>query len=94
MPIAVKLNDQLIYNQFIFFFDRNGYSLNGHDVLPDIQELPPSRPMTPNEQMDIMIAIEEEVLQATGTPSDRDGQVGNSTYIFQLAFSLDRPQFY
>lgn len=31
--------------------------------------------MTPNEQMDIMRAIEDEVLQATGTPSERDEQV-------------------
>ncbi|XP_061175178.1 dynein axonemal heavy chain 3-like [Saccostrea echinata] len=54
--------------------DKNGYSLNGHEVLPDIQELPPSRPMTPNEQMDIMRAIEDEVIQETGIPSERDEQ--------------------
>lgn len=65
------------YTIFIvhIFIYRNGYTLNGHDVLPDIQDLPPSRPMTPNEQMDIMRAIEDEVLQATGTPSERDEQV-------------------
>ena len=54
---------------------RNG-TLNLFEVLPDIQELPPSRPMTPNEQMDIMLAIEDEVKQDTGEPSERDEKVG------------------
>lgn len=70
-----KFLDIIEYIIVHIFIYRNGYTLNGHDVLPDIQELPPSRPMTPNEQMDIMRAIEDEVLQATGTPSERDEQV-------------------
>ena len=44
--------------------------------LPDIPELPPSRPLTPSEQMDIMRAIEQEEVDATGIPSDRDEEVG------------------
>ncbi|KAK7111861.1 dynein axonemal heavy chain 3-like isoform X2 [Littorina saxatilis] len=40
--------------------------------LPDIAEMPPSRPMTPSEQVDIMLAIEEEELQATGAPTQQD----------------------
>jgi hypothetical protein len=37
--------------------------LSGHDVLPDIStEGPPSRPFTPNEQMDIMRAFEDHEL--------------------------------
>lgn len=75
--LILSVNFQIIIEYIIvhIFIYRNGYTLNGHDVLPDIQELPPSRPMTPNEQMDIMRAIEDEVLQATGTPSERDEQV-------------------
>lgn len=47
--------------------------VNGHtSPLPEISELPPSRPLTPTEQMDIMLAIEEEELHTTGLPSDRD----------------------
>ena len=50
--------------------------LNGHkSPLPDISELPPSRPLTPSEQMDIMLAIEQEELEATGIPSERDEEV-------------------
>ncbi|XP_033740540.1 dynein heavy chain 3, axonemal-like isoform X1 [Pecten maximus] len=49
---------------------KNG--MNGYEVLPDIQDLPPSRPMTPTEQMDIMLAIEEENRQQTGEPTERD----------------------
>lgn len=43
--------------------------------LPDIAEMPPSRPMTPSEQVDIMLAIEEEELQATGAPTQQDEEV-------------------
>ncbi|KAK6187847.1 hypothetical protein SNE40_005782 [Patella caerulea] len=50
----------------------NGW-IGGHtSPLPDIDSLPPSRPLTPTEQMDIMLAIESEELQQTGTASDRD----------------------
>ncbi|KAL8573170.1 Dynein heavy chain 3, axonemal [Nucella lapillus] len=49
--------------------------INGkRSPLPEISELPPSRPLTPSEQMDIMLAIEEEELQSTGTPSGRDAE--------------------
>ena len=76
----IYINHFIVHFLSIFYklLYRNGYTLNGHDVLPDIQELPPSRPMTPNEQMDIMRAIEDEVLQATGLPSERDEQVWNT----------------
>ena len=50
--------------------------VNGNkSPLPEIPELPPSRPLTPSEQMDIMLAIEEEEMQSTGTPSERDEEV-------------------
>lgn len=75
LPCVLILKYIIEYFIVHIFICRNGYTLNGHDVLPDIQELPPSRPMTPNEQMDIMRAIEDEVLQATGIPSERDEQV-------------------
>lgn len=75
LPCVLILKYIIEYFIVHIFIYRNGYTLNGHDVLPDIQELPPSRPMTPNEQMDIMRAIEDEVLQATGIPSERDEQV-------------------
>ena len=41
----------------------------------EVQEGPPSRPLTPNEQIDIMLAIETEDMDQTGTPSDRDLEV-------------------
>ncbi|XP_041362756.1 dynein heavy chain 3, axonemal-like isoform X2 [Gigantopelta aegis] len=40
--------------------------------IPEVEELPPSRPLTPTEQMDIMLAIEEEVKSETGEPSEKD----------------------
>ncbi|XP_063446016.1 dynein axonemal heavy chain 3-like isoform X5 [Mytilus trossulus] len=47
--------------------------VNGHDVLPDIgTEIPPSRPFTPNEQLDIMRAFEDHEITETGEPSSRD----------------------
>ena len=42
----------------------------------EMNELPPSRPLTPSEQLDIMRYIEEEELQVAGEPSDRDKEVG------------------
>jgi len=44
-------------------------------VLPDIQDLPPSRPLTPNEQMDIMLSIEDDEKQRVGEPTVRDEEV-------------------
>ncbi|XP_012937339.1 dynein heavy chain 3, axonemal [Aplysia californica] len=35
-------------------------------------ELPPSRPLTPTEQMDIMAAIENEQIKNVGEPAERD----------------------
>ena len=59
------------------FFPRAANGMNGHDVLPDISsDLPPSRPFTPNEQMDIMRAFEDHELSETGEPSARDEEVG------------------
>lgn len=50
--------------------------VNGHDVLPDIgTEIPPSRPFTPNEQLDIMRAFEDHEITETGEPSSRDEEV-------------------
>lgn len=50
--------------------------MNGHNVLPDIStDLPPSRPFTPSEQMDIMRAFEDHELSETGEPSNRDEEV-------------------
>lgn len=50
--------------------------MNGHDILPDIStEGPPSRPFTPNEQMDIMRAFEDHELSEAGEPSNRDEEV-------------------
>lgn len=40
-----------------------------------MDETPPSRPLTPNEQIDIMTAIEREDDLETGLPSDRDLEV-------------------
>jgi hypothetical protein len=39
-------------------------------------EPPPSRPLTPSEQTDIMLALEDEEESQQGLPSDRDLQVG------------------
>ncbi|ESO89088.1 hypothetical protein LOTGIDRAFT_210054 [Lottia gigantea] len=47
-------------------------SSNGSSPLPDIEELPPSRPLTPTEQIDIMLQAETELLEKTGSASDRD----------------------
>lgn len=40
-----------------------------------MDETPPSRPLTPNEQIDIMMAIEKEDDLETGLPTDRDLEV-------------------
>ncbi|OPL20490.1 dynein axonemal heavy chain, partial [Mytilus galloprovincialis] len=51
--------------------------VNGHDVLPEIgTEIPPSRPFTPNEQLDIMRAFEDHEITETGEPSSRDEEKG------------------
>ena len=51
--------------------------MSGHDVLPDIStEGPPSRPFTPNEQMDIMRAFEDHEISESGEPTNRDEEVG------------------
>ncbi|XP_046326217.1 dynein axonemal heavy chain 3-like [Haliotis rufescens] len=47
----------------------NGQLSPRQEVVP---ELPPSRPLTPTEQMDIMRAIEEEEAQLSGEPNERD----------------------
>lgn len=39
--------------------------------------MPPSRPLTPHEQIDIMMAIENEDDLQTGLPSDRDLEVND-----------------
>ena len=41
----------------------------------EVDDRPPSRPLTPNEQMDIMLAIETEDIEQTGIPTDRDLEV-------------------
>lgn len=43
--------------------------------LPEVEEMPPSRPLTPHEQIDIMMAIEHEDDIQTGLPSERDLEV-------------------
>ena len=43
--------------------------------LPEVDDTPPSRPLTPHEQMDIMREIEKEDDEQTGLPSDRDLEV-------------------
>ena len=71
---GVRKGSLLILQQCIC----SGEQVNGmgkSPALPDIQELPPSRPLTPIEQMDIMLAIEEEEKQSTGIPSERDEEV-------------------
>ncbi|KAK3579501.1 hypothetical protein CHS0354_028323 [Potamilus streckersoni] len=56
----------------------NGHIENGGSPertsprIPEDSDLPPSRPLTPNEQMDIMLAIEREDQEESGQPSDRD----------------------
>lgn len=50
----------------------NGQLSPRQEVVP---ELPPSRPLTPTEQMDIMRAIEEEEAQQSGEPNERDLEV-------------------
>lgn len=37
--------------------------------------VPPSRPMTPSEQINIMLDIEAEEIQRHGLPSERDVEV-------------------
>lgn len=39
------------------------------------EPLPPSRPMSPMEQQNIILSIEREELDLTGEPSDRDQEV-------------------
>lgn len=49
---------------------------NGHAAILEEPVLPPSRPLTPTEQMDIMHSIEMEELAATvGEPSKTDTEV-------------------
>ena len=54
------------------------YERNQSPELVEVDETPPSRPLTPNEQIDIMMAIEREDDVVTGLPSDRDLQVWSS----------------
>jgi len=65
----------------------NGKATNGHTngqaeaespELVEEDEMPPSRPLTPHEQMDIMRSIEEEDDLQTGLPSERDLEVSGT----------------
>ncbi|XP_052264555.1 dynein axonemal heavy chain 3-like isoform X1 [Dreissena polymorpha] len=59
----------------------NGHAANGNgydgdhsprEQLEEVDEMPPSRPLTPHEQMDIMRSIEIEDDIQTGLPTERD----------------------
>ncbi|WAQ96862.1 DYH3-like protein [Mya arenaria] len=68
----------------------NGHA-NGHEEglspeLEEVEEMPPSRPLTPNEQMDIMRSIETEDDIQTGLPTDRDLE----RYYYYIQRGIDR----
>lgn len=49
-----------------------------------MEELPPSRPLTPSEQMDIMYSIENEEKEQSAEPSKRDLEVCSLTILVNL----------
>ena len=44
----------------------------------------PPRPMSPNQQLNLMLHIEREEAKVVGEPSDTDMEVGNCTNSFYL----------
>ena len=74
---AALANSTITYNTAIVVFFVLFLSINemASPEMMEIDDRPPSRPLTPNEQMDIMLAIETEDIEQTGIPSDRDLEV-------------------